>query len=283
MCWYRCNKVMKDPRDIGCRQGDVFCKDCIKECFNNEYSNAIKCPKCNQQNMRKSRIKSNKFVKQLIDNLWVKCQFCGKNNLKIKNLINHHKICLQRPQKCEYCQIEMTAKYMKNHSCDLKIFKTQPLDGFIAQNRYKTDIAKGIKYYFDTHCNGPFMVTVNGPHDDITHELSYIKPFKRRETIGNFTISIYKQPHPNNGNNNNNNGLSMDTTEFTKFCEGLFIGVDYDIIIAKQKLEETFGGSFFIGKGLMGIACKEYQYSCFIVHSKGMYYIIRISDQAYKL
>ena len=269
---------MLDPHNIGCRQGDVFCKHCIKECFDNEYSNSIQCPKCDQRNMRESKMRSNKFAKRLIDKLLVKCQYCDKNDLKLKNLINHHKICPQRPQKCPYCQINMMPSQIRNHTCDLKIFKTKSLEDFVSPNIYEKDIAKCIKHYFDTHCDGEFMVIVTSGQHDVTYKISYQPEWIRTKKIRGLTIAVYKQPNPTGNNNNKTIGLFIDTKEFIKFCEGLLIGVNNDIFMAKQKLEATFGGNFFIGKGIMGIACKEYTYSCVIINSDELYHIIRISE-----
>jgi len=109
-----CYSVVRDP--VSCNQcEDLFCFFCMDFCL--EKKN--KCPHCRDFPFNERKI--NKNIKNILNEISIKCPlFCGEI-LKYKNLENHLEICTSRPKfyTCNSC-----CQTIKVENNDLKDLKT---------------------------------------------------------------------------------------------------------------------------------------------------------------
>eukprot|EP01084_Bolivina_argentea_P270897 460745_1 len=154
-----CHNVCNVATSIGCRNGDIFCENCINIlCDNNvnKSKQSIKCPSCDER-VYKNKIAANQYAIKSISKYRIRCLYSNYDRLQHENkddeydegtivVTNNDKInyclwtgvisdvldhinnkCEFAVQQCEFCNFSVCRKNMKKHLLDCPMSPVQCL------------------------------------------------------------------------------------------------------------------------------------------------------------
>ena len=117
-CCSICLGVLRDVRL--CESGEhYFCFGCISQ----HLANSSTCPECRQPLTPENLRLPQRFLRNRLSELRIKCKYIVRGCLEyveLGNLQDHENGCEYRPVTCENCHLQVSAREMDNHRnfCD---------------------------------------------------------------------------------------------------------------------------------------------------------------------
>eukprot|EP01084_Bolivina_argentea_P201881 345013_1 len=153
-----CKNLCNQATDIGCKNGHIFCKQCIMQLFSNNVNRStqyIKCPTCNER-IKKNKVNINKYAIKSISKYVIYCihsdyeqkqqrnqeeydegkvlvtdnvdtNYCPWSGT-ISNALDHiNNDCEFAKIKCEYCGVPSRRRNLPKHSLGCPMFPVECL------------------------------------------------------------------------------------------------------------------------------------------------------------